>query len=100
MRAETPIPDRDGPAQVAAAPLGPRRSAPDPVSASGAGFDAADEIAPVDRQADPSHWLPGRALLVVGAVAALALVVTVVVCLLIWITAPMHPLQVPIVGRA
>jgi hypothetical protein len=116
MGSEPPIPDGAGPAPATGAPVGPRRSAPveattsSDVRSSGrfdggfdggidAGFDAADEIAPVDRQADPSHWLPGRALLIVGAVAALALIITVVVCLLVWTTAPMQPLRVPVVGR-
>jgi hypothetical protein len=79
-------------------PLRPRRSAPEPEPATDA-LTGVEEIAPVDRQADPSHWLPARALLIVGVVALLALIATVVVCVIIWTTAPMHPLHIPTVPR-
>lgn len=59
----------------------------------------ADEIAPVDRQADPAHWLPGRALIITAAIVAAALLATIVICLLVWLTAPMHHLQVPVVPK-
>lgn len=58
-----------------------------------------DEIAPVDRQADPAHWLPGRALIIAAVVVGVALVATVVVCLIIWMTPPMQHLQVPSVPK-
>jgi hypothetical protein len=54
-----------------------------------------DQIAPVDLQADPSQWLRGRALLFVTAAAVLALVITIIVCLVIYATPPMEPLQIP-----
>lgn len=60
---------------------------------------AADELAPVDRQADPAHWLPGRGLLIAATVVGVLLVATVVVCLIIWLTPPMHHLQVPSVPK-
>ena len=59
----------------------------------------ADEIAPVDRQADPAHWLPGRALIITAVVVGAALVATIVICLLIWLTPPMHHLPVPVVPK-
>ncbi|GAB3924271.1 hypothetical protein GCM10011575_03120 [Microlunatus endophyticus] len=59
----------------------------------------ADELAPVDRQADPAHWLPGRALAIAAIVIGVLLVATVVVCLVIWLTPPMHHLQVPSVPK-
>lgn len=59
----------------------------------------ADEIAPVDRQADPAHWLPGKALIITAAIVGAALLATIVVCLVIWLTPPMHHLQVPAVPK-
>ncbi|HEY9289933.1 MAG TPA: hypothetical protein VIP98_01520 [Microlunatus sp.] len=58
------------------------------------------ELAPVDRQADPAHWLPGRSLLIVAGVALLALIITVVVCLLVWLTPAMSPVDLPSVPKA
>ena len=59
----------------------------------------ADEIAPVDRQADPAHWLPGKALIITAALIGAALLATIVICLVIWLTPPMHHLQVPVVPK-
>jgi len=59
----------------------------------------ADEIAPVDRQADPAHWLPGKALIITAVIVGAALFATIVVCLVIWLTPPMHHLQVPAVPK-
>lgn len=55
----------------------------------------ADELAPVDRQADPAHWLPGKALIVTAVVVGIGLLATIVICLIIWLTPPMHYLHVP-----
>lgn len=63
-------------------------------------FDAgADEVAPVDRQADPAHWLPGKALIITAVIVGAALLATIVICLIIWLTPPMHHLQVPVVPK-
>ncbi|QGN33323.1 hypothetical protein [Microlunatus sp. Gsoil 973] len=62
--------------------------------------EAADELAPVDRQADPARWLPGRALLITAAVIGVLLLATIVVCLIIWLTPPMHYLDVPSVPKS
>lgn len=59
----------------------------------------ADEIAPVDRQADPAHWLPGKALVITAVIVGAALLATIVICLVIWLTPPMHHLQVPAVPK-
>lgn len=59
----------------------------------------ADELAPVDRQADPAHWLPGKALIITAAVVGIALLATIVICLVIWLTPPMHHLHVPSIPR-
>jgi hypothetical protein len=79
-------------------PVRPRRSAPEPEPAVAVPAGEED-VAPVDRQADPAHWLPPRALLVVAAVAVLALIATVVVCLTIWTTTPIPPLRIPTVRQ-
>ena len=62
-------------------------------------WDAPAEPAPVDRQADPAHWLPGKSLLITAVVVSVLLLVTIVVCLVIWLTPPMHHLQVPSVPK-
>lgn len=59
----------------------------------------ADEVAPVDRQADPAHWLPGKALVIAAVVVGAALLATIVICLVVWLTPPMHHLQVPAVPK-
>lgn len=59
-----------------------------------------DDVAPVDWQADPAHWLPGRALPIVAGVVLVITVVTIVICLVIWITPPMDPLQIPVLDKA
>lgn len=61
--------------------------------------DGPDEIAPVDWQADPAHWLPGRALWIVAAVVLALTIATVVVCVISWLTPPMQPVHVPSVGK-
>jgi hypothetical protein len=60
---------------------------------------APDEVAPVDRQADPAHWLPGRALTIAAIIVGIALIATVVICLIVWATPPMHHLPVPSVPK-
>lgn len=62
-------------------------------------WDAPAELAPVDRQADPAHWLPGKALIITAVVVGVMLLATVVVCLIIWLTPPMHHLQVPSIPK-
>ena len=59
-----------------------------------------DEIAPVDWQADPAHWLPGRSLWIVAGIIAVLTIATIVACLLIWSTPAMEPLNVPTVAKA
>lgn len=61
--------------------------------------DMSADVARVDLQADPSRWLPNRALVIVTAVAILAAAVTVLVCLLIWWTPAMHPVDLPSVPK-
>ena len=63
-------------------------------------YEPETELAPVDRQADPAHWLPGRSLLIVAGIALLAVIVTAVVCLLVWMTPAMDPLDIPSVPKA
>lgn len=58
-----------------------------------------DEIAPVDWQADPAHWLPGRALPIAAGIVLLLTIATIVVCLLVWLTPSMEPLKIPVVGK-
>lgn len=58
-----------------------------------------EEVAPVDLQADPAQWFRGRTLLIVTAISVLALIITVVVCLAIWATPPMQPVQIPTVPK-
>ena len=71
-----------------------------PVDPYRGSFDtAADELAPVDRQADPAQWLRGKALIITAAVVGIALLATIVICLIIWLTPPMHHLQVPSIPR-
>lgn len=100
---------RDWAPPVGQKPVGPKPAqTPDPPYGAGHPSDpyrdpfdtAADEVAPVDRQADPAHWLHGRALLITAAIIGLALLATIVVCLVIWLTPPMHHLQVPSVPRS
>ena len=55
-----------------------------------------DEIAPVDRQADPAQWFSGRQLLIITLVAVVAMLVVGVVCLLNWLTPEMHALHIPV----
>ncbi|MBO0812784.1 MAG: hypothetical protein J2P23_12165 [Microlunatus sp.] len=67
----------------------------------GGRFDTmADELAPVDRQADPAHWLPGRALLIAAVVVGVALAATIAICLALWLTPPMHHLRLPLVPKS
>ena len=58
-----------------------------------------DDVAPIDWQADPAHWLPGRMLWIAAGVVLVATVVTIVICAVVWLTPPMHPVQVPTVGK-
>lgn len=59
-----------------------------------------DDVAPVDWQADPAHWLPGRALPIAAGIVLLLTIVTIVICLIIWLTPPMDAVKIPVVGRA
>jgi|GEM_PF-6138847 hypothetical protein len=59
-----------------------------------------EELAPVDRQADPARWLPGRALVITAAVVGALLLATIVVCLIVWLTPPMHYVDVPSVPKS
>lgn len=44
---------------------------------------------------DPAPWLSTRALVIIAGISVLALLITIVVCLLLWITPPMQPIEVP-----
>ncbi|QDP97640.1 hypothetical protein FOE78_18530 [Microlunatus elymi] len=77
-----------------------RYDAQPPVSRAAAADEPGTEVAPVDWQADPAHWLPGRSLLIVAGAALLALIITVVICLLMWSTPAMTPLHIPSVAKA
>jgi hypothetical protein len=93
-----PVAAEDRPGQPEA-PARPRR--PGRPGAAPADPDPPDaDIAPVDRQSDPAHWLPGRAVLVAAIASAVLLVITVAVCLLLWFTPGMEPLQIPEVEKA
>jgi hypothetical protein len=64
----------------------------DPASAE---VTAQHNVAPVDLQSDPTSWWSGRTLLIVLGVSVLILIVTVIICLAVWLTPPMDPLQIP-----
>jgi hypothetical protein len=49
---------------------------------------------------DPAPWLPTKALMIIAGIAVIALIVTIVVCLLLWITPPLQPMDVPSVPAA
>ncbi len=49
---------------------------------------------------DPAPWVPTKALMIIAGIAVIALIVTVIVCLLLWITPPLQPLDVPAVPAA
>lgn len=59
----------------------------------------ASDVARVDLQADPSRWLPGKVLGIVGVIAIAAAVITMVVCLIVWLTPPMHSVDLPSVSK-
>lgn len=52
-------------------------------------------VAPVDRRADPAGWMAGRTLTIVATVSLLVLIITIIVCLLVWSTPALDPVQLP-----
>ncbi len=95
----SPAPRRAAPESFAV-PAEQRPPAATAVAEPATGQDQLTAPANDDAVPDPAPWVPTKVLMMITAIAVIALIVTVIVCLLLWITPPLQPMDVPTVPAA